>query len=101
MPQIGCENISNYELSVDMIAEYFHYSRFYLTHLFKNYSGISLKEYITNKRLSIIKELLISTSLKFNEIADKVGFLNSVYLSKWFKDNVGESMTFYRNTNKK
>lgn len=95
------ENISNYELSVDMIAEYFHYSRFYLTHLFKNYSGISLKEYITNKRLSIIKELLITTSLKFNEIADKVGFLNSVYLSKWFKDNVGESMTFYRNTNKK
>lgn len=95
------EKLNEPDLGVDYIAEKFHYSRFYLTHLFKDYTGIAIKEYITNKRLSLIKELLITTNLKFHEIGHRVGILNSIYLSKWFKDNAHCSMSTYRKTHKK
>lgn len=95
------DQLNDPDLSVDYIADKFHYSRFYLTHLFKDYTGISIKEYITNKRVSLIKELLITTNLKFNEIGHRVGILNSIYLSKWFKDIVDCSMSSYRKIHKK
>ena len=89
-------NLSDPNMNVDSISKELHFSRYYLTHLFKECTGLSISEYITSKRVQTAKKLISSTSLSFQEIGEKIGIVDNVYLSKWFVYNVGVSMSEYR-----
>lgn len=47
------------ELSLDDISRTFYISKFYLTKLFKRFTGMSLYQYIIKKRLTISRDLLL------------------------------------------
>ena len=51
------ENISS-TLTIDSIADNFFISKYYLCHIFKEYSGLTINRYITLKRIFIVKELV-------------------------------------------
>lgn len=63
---------------------------------FKNRTGRSPKQYITDIRLSNAKILLNSTDKTIGEIAEMCGYENQLYFSRVFKKYVGISPREYR-----
>jgi AraC-like DNA-binding protein len=63
---------------------------------FKKITGESPNQYHLNLRLNRAKDLLATTALNINEIADQTGFDSIFYFSKLFKKKNGVSPKFYR-----
>ncbi|MCA0753514.1 AraC family transcriptional regulator [Paenibacillus sp. N4] len=68
----------------------------YLIRLFKQQIGLPPIQYITVKKITKAKELLISTRGSVGEIAEQLGFSDLFYFSKQFKKNVGMNPTEFR-----
>ena len=94
------EHIGNELLSVSHIAEYFHLSDNYLSSYFKNETGISLNQYITQIRIDKSKYLLLHTTEKIQTIAKSVGFSDTNYFSSVFKKNTHKTPLTYRKEGK-
>lgn len=84
------------DINLEWIADQIHLSAGYLSCLFKKETGISLIKYIAQYRLEKAKELLDSTNLRINDIAESVGYPDPSYFSMVFKTNVGMSPNRYR-----
>jgi AraC-like DNA-binding protein len=65
---------------------------------FKAVTGLSPNQYHLNLRIERAKELLESTLLNVEEIADQTGFDSIYYFSRIFKKKVGLSPNMYRKT---
>lgn len=76
-------NILNPELNVQMIANHLHYSKAYVMTTFRNQTGISVHEYILNKKIDYAKALLKTHSI--TETAFILNFSSSQHFSKVFK----------------
>lgn len=63
---------------------------------FKKITGESPNQYHLNLRLNKAKELLTSSNLNINEVAEQTGFDSVFYFSKLFKKKNGKSPKFYR-----
>ena len=63
---------------------------------FKKITGESPNQYHLNLRLTRAKDLLTTTALNINEVADQTGFDSVFYFSKLFKKKNGVSPKFYR-----
>lgn len=72
------------------------YSKF--RKLFKSTCGVSPNQYHLNIRLDKAKELLTTTNLTINEIADQTGFESIFYFSRLFKKKNGVAPKFYRDS---
>lgn len=68
---------------------------------FKKLTGESPKQYHLNLRLNRAKDLLTTTTLNINEVADQAGFDSVFYFSKLFKKKNGVSPKFYRSDENK
>lgn len=77
-------------LSVDFLAERFHFSRYHLMRLFKQETGYTLSRYITSKRLLAARELL-GTDMPLTEICYRCGFQNYSSFFRAYKAEFGES----------
>ncbi|MDB5231016.1 MAG: AraC family transcriptional regulator [Chitinophagaceae bacterium] len=75
------------------------YSRF--RKAFKTITGESPNQYHLNLRLNRAKNLLLTTNLNINEVADQTGFDSVFYFSKLFKIKNGVSPKNYRAAKKK
>ena len=84
------------DLSMEGVAERFHFSRTYFTRFFKNYTGMTFKEYLTRYRLEKARELLIETSLTMTEIAMRCGFSDSRRFIISYKKYYGTTPYQYR-----
>jgi len=84
------------DISLEHIAEIFHFNPSYISLLFKNYSKVGFKEYLINLRIEEAKRLLRETNLKVYEIARKIGYNDVAYFVKLFKKEVGTSPNRYR-----
>ena len=73
------------------LAKKLHLSRNYLSYLFKRETGSSYVAYLTNHRMQIAKELLLSNRYMIYEVAEKVGYQDPAYFSKVFKGATGVS----------
>ncbi|MBW4080009.1 AraC family transcriptional regulator [Paenibacillus sp. S150] len=78
------------------LANDLHLSKFYLSKLFHEETGSTLKEYITAKRLRQACRLLETTSKSIEWIAGGVGIPNASYFAKVFKQEVGITPLKYR-----
>ncbi|GAA4313359.1 AraC family transcriptional regulator [Mucilaginibacter gynuensis] len=68
---------------------------------FKKITGESPNQYHLNLRMERAKDLLTSTVLNINEIADQTGFDSVFYFSKLFKKKHGIPPSVYRNNHEK
>jgi AraC-like DNA-binding protein len=66
---------------------------------FKKMVGESPNQYHQKLRIERAKELLITTILNINEIADKTGFESVYHFSKLFKAKTGVAPTIFRERN--
>ena len=67
----------------------------YLCSIFKKYTGTTLTNYINDRRIESIKDMLINTSRPINMILNKFDF-NPAYLKRLFKERTGYTMREYR-----
>lgn len=67
-----------------------------LSHLFKSYMGISLSDYVRNRRLEYARRLLDSTFLSVKEISTNVGFNNESHFVRMFRRSFGVTPLKYR-----
>ena len=68
----------------------------YLSRLFRKENGISVIEYINQKRIKEAIQLMKKTDMQIQMIAEKVGINDLSYFSKLFKKQLGKSPTQYR-----
>jgi YesN/AraC family two-component response regulator len=72
----------------------------HLSHLFKKEAGISVSQYIAERRCYRASELLLATDLTVQTISAYVGYLDNNYFVKVFKSHYGTAPTEYRKQNK-
>lgn len=82
--------------SVKEISEKLSYSEYYLSHIFKEKLGMSIKQYITEKKISEACNLLKTSNLSIGEISEKLGYSNAHSFSINFKKITGLSPTEYK-----
>jgi len=87
------------ELTLKDLASHVHLNPSYFSVLFKEQVNLTFSEYVTRRRIQRAKELMISTNLPVNEIAEEVGYKTAKYFIKLFKDNEGVTPSVYRRTN--
>ncbi|MGN0427743.1 MAG: response regulator [Agathobacter sp.] len=94
------ENLYDPQLSLKTISAGIFSNESYLSRVFKKEMGISLIEYITQKRIEESIRLLDTTDYKAYEIAEKIGFRDPHYFSICFKRYTGKTIKEYKETEK-
>ncbi|MBV7507780.1 response regulator [Bacillus sp. sid0103] len=91
-------NLKN-ELSQKEVADHVHLNPSYLSVLFKEHVKLTFSEYVTRRRIQRAKELLISTNLPINDIAEESGYKTAKYFIKIFRELEGMTPSAYRKDN--
>ena len=97
--QFILEHFAEGGLSVELVCEHLHISQSYFSSIFKQATGQSFVQYLTDLRMDRALELLRETDSKTYEIAQRIGYDEPNYFSYVFKRKFGESPSQYRNRN--
>lgn len=89
------------ELTVEAVSSACGYSRFYISKIFKEITGITVTRYINATRIEQARTLMKSTDMSLSEIAIQCGFMNLSYFSKVFKRIETVSPNAYKSKTKK
>lgn len=84
------------EISLEKIALKLFLNPSYLSRLFKENVGKSYTKYVMEKRIEKAKELLREENYKVYEVGELVGYENTKYFNKIFKEIVGITPKQYR-----
>ena len=85
------------DITIEKLSRKFALSRSVLCSLFSQYTGLSLKRYVKNKRILAAEQLLRSRpDLSLSEVAAAVGYQDPSTLFRNFRDVVGVSPSRYR-----
>lgn len=90
------KNYSDFNLSLQSIAEIMKMPSAHISKIFRNREGVSVSEYITNARLNLSLNLLENHAHSINEVMEKVGLLNQSYFFRLFKKRFGMTPKEYR-----
>ncbi len=85
-------------IKIHEIADSFGYSPKYLSHLFSEIRGMSLKQFIMSQKIETASFYLTDSDRNITEIAAEVGFSDVHNFSRTFKKMIGLTPTEYRNT---
>ena len=87
-------------ITVPEIARHLHLSSNYFTKLFKQETGMTPVQYIASLRYEKAAYLLCYTDMSIAEIASAVGFSDTLYFSRFFREFAGRSPSAYRKANR-
>lgn len=90
------DHYQNETLSIKDISEHVFLSSSYICTLFKNETGQTLNQYLTDFRINEAKKLLADPRYKITDISARVGYSDGNYFGKAFKKLVGMSPSEYR-----
>lgn len=93
------EEYYSHGITLEELAQKLCVSEEYLSSQFKKETGASFTETIRKYRIDKVKELLLHSNLKLNQIADMVGYSDPKYMSKVFRDEVGMLPAQFRKVN--
>ena len=86
----------NQGITLEETARKLFVSEEYLSAQFKKQTGNTFTETVRKYRIEKVKELLVETHLKMNQIAELSGYSDPKYMSRVFKEEVGMLPTEYR-----
>ena len=89
-------NYANNSLSIKEISDHVFLSASYVCTYFKNQTGQTLNQYLTEYRMEKAMQLLGDARYQITDISSKVGYSNGNYFSKSFKKFTGLSPSKYR-----
>ena len=103
-----CDKVKNYvwwhrfsQMRIAEMARELGYHEKYLSAVFHQTEGVTLKKYVTQTRLKEAKRLLAETRYTAKEVADYLNFESPHNFSRCFKNETGITPTQYRNHAKK
>ena len=76
------------------------YAEDYIRSKFLKVTKMSPVKFLNHVRIKNAGDMLLSTELSINEVAQKCGFLDMAYFSKTFKSNLGMSPRKYKTSSK-
>ena len=82
--------------SLDQIARRMHLNKFYLSHLFKREIGMTIQQYMLQRRCNEARKLLANSDLPVKEIAQRVGFVSDSNFIRSFKQQLKLTPNHYR-----
>ncbi|MGI6176496.1 MAG: AraC family transcriptional regulator [Christensenellales bacterium] len=83
-------------IRLEDIATAFHFSPYYLSHVFKEYSGFTINQYVIQRRIGEAQRLLSDTDMSIGDIARRVGYDNLNHFYVMFKKNKKYSPGYLR-----
>ncbi len=86
------------QISVDLLAARALMSRRSFARHFRSATGTSPRAWLRNQRLSLAEELLETTNLSIEQVADRVGYRSAAVLREQFVLRRGVSPSDYRRT---
>ena len=92
---IVAQHISDNNFNVDRLADLLCLGRTTVYNRTKSIMGVSPNIYIQNERLRIAAKLLLEGEYTVSEISEKVGFSDSTYFYKCFKNKFGIAPSKY------
>lgn len=78
------------------LSKHFGISLSYLGRYFKNQSGETLQQYISNYKLRLIETRLLHSDMRINEIANELNFTDESHLNRIFKKYKGLSPSAFK-----
>lgn len=92
------QNYANGSLTVADIGKAVYLSSTYVSLLFKQETGQTVGEYLTQVRVEKAKELLRDPQYKFYDICHAIGYTDPSYFTKLFKKVTGVTPSAYRDS---
>lgn len=100
-------NICNYinehctqELDIDSLAQMAGFSKYHFARLFKQFTGISCREYLIGRRIACAERLLLSPDLSVTEVAMQSGFNSLSTFNRIFKERKACTPSSYKSLNR-
>ncbi len=90
------ENILN-SINISDIATHLDYNPFYLSRIFKKEKGISLSDYLNSAKIKKSVELITTTDIKIDELAEKMGYSSASSFLVFFKKHTKKTPNQLRN----
>jgi AraC family transcriptional regulator len=84
------------DLSLQAMANQIGMSKYHFSRLFKQSTGLTPWQYVSQRRLEIAKQLLAKQELSIAEISDRLGFTNQQQLTTFFRKHMGIAPFVYR-----
>ncbi len=91
-----CTRNFNRELSLEILAEELHMSKYYISHLFGSRFNMKFNDYINSLRVSAACRYLCNTDKSITEISELVGFGTPRTFNRAFLKQFGKSPSEYR-----
>jgi YesN/AraC family two-component response regulator len=88
-------------LTLADIAKAAHLSVSRLSHIFREQTGITIVDYLTNVRINHAKQLLLSTSKSCTEICFEAGYNNQSYFTRTFRQITSLTPRQFREMNRR
>lgn len=90
-------NNFNKNITLKEVADEVFLSQNYLSELFKKEMGEGFYDFLSRYRIQIARELLLTTNLRVYEIAENVGYNDSITFGRAFKKITGVTPNSFRN----
>lgn len=84
-------------LSLQELADKFHYTPQHMSSLLKELTGFSFSRYVLEKRMQTAGDYLLNTNLKIKDISAACGYQNQEHFIRTFKKYYGTTPIDYRN----
>ena len=84
------------DITIQGLSKQFNLNSNYISQLFRKELDKTFTEHLTGLRMNRASELLRTTSIPINDIADQVGYQDYFYFSKMFKKIMGIPPRSYR-----
>lgn len=94
------KHVFQYDFGLDQIADAFHLSQSYLSRFYKQETGYTFTQYVTNLRLDRAKRLLTETELPLKDIVARVGYIDTASFVRKFKSCEGVTPGQFRDAYK-
>ena len=85
-------------MTVASIAEHFGKSESTIKNLFSTYSDGGIIRYFNSLKINEAKKLIREANFNMSQIADRLGFDNPQYFSKFFRMYTGMSPSEYKSS---
>lgn len=82
--------------SIEEISDTFYISKYHMCRIFKEHTGLTLIQYITNIKIQNACNMLINTDLSITEIGTACGFHSTMYFCKIFKQALAVTPSEFR-----
>ncbi|HSV26610.1 MAG TPA: helix-turn-helix domain-containing protein [Sedimentisphaerales bacterium] len=89
----------NRAISLSEIAKAAHLSPSRLAHVFKEHTGQTVVDYVTQVRIGHARELLLATTRSCMDICFAVGYSNQSYFTRTFREQTGMTPRQFRQNN--